>query len=231
MSTCTQGDEMSDNVQATPSEDIVQLIHVTPDAEALVAYCARVSSPHQENPDYAKLLGYCAKHKHWSIFEMASMCVEISTSRAIAQQILRHRSFSFQEFSQRYATVGEYVEYGARRQDTKNRQNSIDDICIEDQGWFFESQRKVWEQSKGLYDEALGKGIAKECARFLLPLNVRTRMYMHGTLRSWIHYLELRTAEGVQKEHRDIALGIQRIFIGQFPETAKALGWQVVESA
>lgn len=203
----------------------INLIHVTPDAEKHIAYCARVSSPNQENPEYSKLLAYCIKNKHWSIFEMASMCVEIETSRAIAQQILRHRSFSFQEFSQRYASPSDYVLYGARRQDDKNRQNSVDDLDKETKEWFRISQEVLWDTSKATYDRAIELGIAKECARFLLPLNVKTRLYMHGTIRSWIHYLELRTAHGTQKEHKEIADGIKNLFVRALPETSKALGW------
>lgn len=206
-------------------EEPVKLTHVTKDAEKLIAYCARVSSPNQENPNYAKLLAYCINNQHWSIFEMASMCVEISTSRAIAQQILRHRSFSFQEFSQRYAPVDDVIFYEARRQDQKNRQNSVDDLPQETKDWFIEVQKSNWARAKADYDTALDFGIAKECARFLLPLEVRTKMYMHGTIRSWIHYLNLRTAHGTQKEHKEIAAAIKAIFIKELPTIAEALEW------
>lgn len=205
----------------------VKLISVSPDAEKLMAYCARVSSPEQDKHDYAKLLRYCIEHGHWSVFETASMVLEIETSRAIAAQILRHRSFSFQEFSQRYAAVanGGFELYEARRQDTKNRQNSIDDLSPAVKEWFEAAQQSVWAQSVELYEKALDKGIAKECARFLLPLNTRTRLYMHGTVRSWIHYLQVRDADGVQAEHRKIASAVKREFCAQFPTCAVALGW------
>lgn len=204
----------------------VKLVHSTQDGEKLIAYCARVSSPNQENPEYSKLLQFCIRHGHWSVFEMASMCIEIETSRAIAQQILRHRSFSFQEFSQRYAAVSEFIPYEARRQDSKNRQNSFDDLDQEVKDWFIDEQKALGDIAFQRYEKALSMGIAKECARFLLPLNVKTRMYMHGTIRSWIHYLEQRIKPGVQKEHRDIALAIQKIFIDQYPNCSIALGWK-----
>lgn len=202
-----------------------KLIHITPDAEKIMAYCARVSSPNPENPQYEKLLAYCIKHKHWSIFEMGSMCIEITTSRAIAQQILRHRSFHFQEFSQRYAEAQGQELYEARSQDKKNRQNSNDDMSAEDKEWFLEAQRITNKMCQGLYDLAIAKGVAKEQARFLLPLSTTTKMYMHGTVRDWIHYIELRSANGTQKEHMDIANEIKLIFIEQLPTVAKALGW------
>ena len=203
-----------------------RLVHTTVGGEELIAYCARVSSPNQENPEYAKLLAYCIKNGHWSVFEMASMCVEIETSRAIAQQILRHRSFSFQEFSQRYAAVSEFIPYQARRQDFKNRQNSLDDLPEDTKNWFIDEQNTLGQIAFQRYEKALSMGIAKECARFLLPLNVKTKMYMHGTIRSWIHYLEQRIKPGVQKEHRDIALAIQKIFALEYPNCAKALDWK-----
>jgi thymidylate synthase (FAD) len=205
----------------------VKLISVTPEAEKLMGYCARVSNPaNQDNPDVAKLLAYCIKHQHWSIFEQADMTVEIETSRAIGTQILRHRSFTFQEFSQRYAEANmgfEGVE--ARRQDVKNRQNSLDDLPEETKEWFKTALKGLNTQSEALYQEALAKGIAKEQARFMLNLNVKTKLYMKGNLRSWVHYLTLRTAKGTQKEHRQIALAIKDIFMIQFPIVSKALGW------
>jgi thymidylate synthase (FAD) len=201
------------------------LVAVTPGAEKLMAYCARVSSPHQEKEEFAGLLKYCVKNQHWSIFEMANMVIEIETSRAIAQQILRHRSFSFQEFSQRYAAASDYEKYPARRQDQKNRQNSVDDMPPEDKLWFSQAQEAVWGLSSTLYKEALEKGIAKEQARFLLPLNTKSKLYMNGTVRSWIHYLQLRTAHGTQKEHMDLANEIQGIFSKEFPAVSAALGW------
>lgn len=194
--------------------------------EGLMAYCARVSSPHQETPDYEKLLAYCIQKKHWSVFEMVDMTVEITTSRAISPQILRHRSFCFQEFSQRYAKVQATEKYTPRRQDTKNRQNSLDDLDEATVTWFDEVQEKVAQLAFDSYEEALEKGIAKECARVLLPLGTQTRLYMKGSIRSWIHYLEVRTDPTTQKEHRDIAEAVQAIFTEQFPVTSKALGWK-----
>ena len=194
--------------------------------EGLMAYCARVSSPHQETPDYGKLLAYCITNKHWSVFEMADMTVEIVTSRAISPQILRHRSFQFQEFSQRYAKAQEIEHYEPRGQDSKNRQNSLDNLEESTKTWFVEAQEEIAALSLERYNTALEKGIAKECARVLLPLGTRTRLYMKGSVRSWIHYLEVRTDKSTQKEHRDIALGIREIFREQFPVTAAALGWQ-----
>jgi thymidylate synthase (FAD) len=193
--------------------------------EQLMVYCARVSSPNQTDENYEKLLAYCIKHKHWSIFELADMTVEITTTRAIAPQILRHRSFTFQEFSQRYAKATGTEIYTARRQDTKNRQNSIADMDSQTQEWFNSAQQAVSDYCFVRYDAALDAGIAKECARVLLPLSTITKLYMKGSLRSWIHYLQIRTAPETQKEHRDIAIAIQEIFIENFPYTATALGW------
>lgn len=203
----------------------VSLVHITPEAEKLIAYCARVSSPHQDNPEYAKLLSYCIKHSHWSVFEMGSMCLQIETSRAIAQQVLRHRSFHFQEFSQRYAEATEGNIYEARRQDTKNRQNSIADMSEDDRIWFQNIQEDVWNGAKRAYDEALKRGIAKEQARMLLPLSTKTKMYMHGTIRDWIHYIQVRADISTQKEHRAIAEQAKEIFCKELPVVAKALGW------
>lgn len=202
-----------------------KLISITPDAEKIIAYCARVSSDKQDNPNYAKLIEYCIKHGHWSILEQASMTIEITTSRAIAAQILRHRSFSFQEHSQRYSPVFSHEEYGARRQDDKNRQNSIDDMSEDDKIWFKNAQQDVWDLSKRYYDEAISRGVAKECARMLLPLNTTTRLYMTGTIRSWAHYLQVRTGPETQKEHRDVANSCRDIFISRLPTISKALGW------
>jgi thymidylate synthase (FAD) len=203
----------------------VRLISATPDAEQTIAYCARVSSPKQDNDEWAPLLAYCIRNHHWSIFEMANMVVEITTSRAIAQQILRHRSFSFQEFSQRYAAASDFYVYEARRQDSKNRQNSIDDLSQEDRLWFSTIQIDHGKTGFALYQEALERGIAKECARFLLPLSTETKLYMNGTLRSWIHYLQLRTTPGTQLEHLEIAEEIKIVFAEQFPAIAEALEW------
>ena len=203
-----------------------KLVSLTPDAEKTIGYCARVSNPkNQDNPDVAGLLRFCIKHGHWSIFEMANMVVEIETSRGIAAQILRHRSFSFQEFSQRYAEVQGFEEVKPRRQDKKNRQNSLDDLHKHDKEWFKNVVSEQNRRSYSQYKEALSRGIAKESARFLLPLNTKTRMYMNGTVRSWIHYIELRTHESTQKEHRDIANEIKGIFSQHLPVIADALGW------
>ena len=194
-------------------------------AEGLIAYCARVSSPNQDNPDYEKLLAYCIKHKHWSIFEMADMTVEIITSRAISPQLLRHKSFCFQEHSQRYAQVQGFETYEPRRQDSKDRQNSIDDLDQETKAWFLKLQWRIQAEAEAAYDKAISKGIARECARILLPLGTETRLYMKGSVRSWIHYLQVRTDPSTQKEHRDIAESILDIFKKEFPVTSKALGW------
>jgi len=196
-------------------------------AEDLIVYCARVSNPkNQLNVETgSKLLKYCLDHKHFSIFEMAHMTVEIETSRAIAAQILRHKSFSFQEFSQRYAEATEFELYEPRRQDIKNRQNSIDDLPAKDEDWFMNALIGVNTTSKVLYDEALRRGIAKESARFLLPLTTRTKLYMSGSVRSWLHYIEVRTDPSTQLEHREIAEEIKAVFVKQFPNVAKAKGW------
>lgn len=196
-------------------------------AQELIAYTARVSNPNnQMNFETApRLLGYLIKHRHWSPFEMAHITLEITTSRGIAAQILRHRSFSFQEFSQRYSEVTDFVSYEARRQDLKNKQNSIDDMPEEDKKWFFEIQKDLQEQCQKYYKEALNKGIAKEQSRFLLPLGTQTTLYMCGSLRSWIHYCDVRCDVSTQKEHRDIALECRNIISQQFPDVAKALEW------
>lgn len=194
-------------------------------AEALIAYLARVSSPNQNNPKIEGLLKYCMKHGHWSVFEMADMTVEIETSRAIAQQILRHKSFSYQEFSQRYAEVSVEPElYEARLQDYKNRQNSlpVDDVIL--QNWWRDIQFSIAEISQNYYEQALHRGIAKECARMILPLSTHTKLYMKGSVRSWIHYFKVRCDESTQKEHRDIAIAIKdKIFKLNFPIISKAM--------
>lgn len=194
-------------------------------AEELIAYTARVSNPsNQTNKDTApKLLKYLLKHKHWSPFEMASLTLEVTTSRAIASQILRHRSFVFQEFSQRYSEAQNVVRYSARRQDTKNKQNSIDDMNGEDREWFADAQEIVKNQSLRLYKDALKRGIAKEQARFLLPLGTETTLYMCGTVRSWITYFLVRLDKSTQKEHRDIALQAWYVFEKEFPSCSEAL--------
>jgi thymidylate synthase (FAD) len=204
----------------------VKLISITPRAEETIAYCARVSNPkNQDNPDSAGLIRYCIKHGHWSIFEQANLIIEINTSRAIAPQILRHRSFSFQEFSQRYSAASTFVPHNARRQGKTNRQTSTDDFDLATHDWFLQSQKEVWDLAYGKYSLALEKGIAKESARALLPLNTATRIYMNGTVRSWIHYIQLRTKEDTQLEHREIANVCRDIFAQNLPNIAAALGW------
>jgi thymidylate synthase (FAD) len=205
---------------------LIQVDNQTLSPEGLIAYCARVSSPHQETLDYQKLLAYCIEHKHWSIFEMADMTVEIVTSRAISPQILRHKSFQFQEFSQRYAKAQEIERYQPRRQDSKNRQNSLDDLDDATRQWFAQAQEQMACTALEQYNLALEKGIAKECARVLLPLATQTKLYMKGSVRSWIHYLEVRTDTSTQQEHREIALELKKIFMAQFPVTAAALKWR-----
>ena len=207
-----------------------KLISVTPDAEKHMAYCARVSNPkNQNNEKISGLLKYCIKHQHWSIFEQAFMTLEIETTRGIAAQILRHRSFTYQEFSQRYADSSLLSDAiplpELRRQDTKNRQNSIDDIDEFTKQRFEILMRRYFDEGMDLYREMLDVGIAKECARFVLPLAVPTRLYMTGSVRSWIHYIDLRTANGTQKEHMDIAESAKCIFCCQFPTIAEALEW------
>jgi thymidylate synthase (FAD) len=206
-------------------EEAIKLIAITPKAEELVAYCARVSSSNQFNPNIEKLLEYCIDHGHWSVFETPYITIEINTSRAISAQILRHRSFTFQEFSQRYAAVADFEMYPARRQDSKNRQNSIDNMSGEDKAWFECAQDRVQTLSSFLYYEALDKGIAKEQARFLLPMSSKTKLYMTGNIRSWIHYLDLRCRIDTQKEHRDIALAIREILKKELPIISKAVSW------
>jgi len=206
------------------------LISVTPDAEKHIAYCARVSNPNnQDNENYAKLLAYCIKHRHWSIFEQAFMTLEIETTRGLAAQVLRHRSFTFQEFSQRYAStnlLSSNIELPElRRQDTKNRQNSIDDLDSEMVEKFNRQMVTLFSSASNLYNQMLEAGVAKECARFVLPLATPTKMYMSGSLRSWIHYIELRSSNGTQKEHMDIALSCKEIFKEQFPVISEALEW------
>ena len=208
----------------------VRLISITPDAEKHMAYCARVSNPNnQENEKISGLLKYCIKHQHWSIFEQAYMTVEIETNRGIAAQILRHRSFTFQEFSQRYADSSLLAETiptpELRRQDIKNRQNSIDDIDPKQTKFLKQRIEKYFNEGMDLYNELIREGIAKECSRFVLPLAVPTRLYMTGSIRSWIHYIDLRSANGTQKEHMDIANDAKRVFKEQFPSIAEALEW------
>ena len=208
----------------------VSLISVSPDAEKHMAYCARVSNPNnQENDNYAGLLKYCIKHQHWSIFEQAFMTLEINTTRGLAAQILRHRSFTFQEFSQRYADTN-LLDVNIplpelRRQDTKNRQNSIDDIPEKQIKFLQDRIQLYFNEGMDLYNELLREGIAKECARFVLPLATPTRLYMSGSVRSWAHYIDLRSGHGTQKEHMNIANACKSIFTEQFPTVSEALEW------
>ena len=208
----------------------IKLISVTPDAEKHMAYVARVSNPkNQDNEKFAGLLKYCIEHGHWSVFEQAYMTVEINTTRGLAAQILRHRSFTYQEFSQRYADANLLSEKiplpKLRRQDKKNRQNSTDDV----DEWVVQKYDILMEEhfknSMDLYNKMLEDGIAKECARFVLPLSTPTRIYMTGSCRSWIHYINLRSAHGTQKEHMDVAQGVRQVFGEQFPTVAEALDW------
>ena len=208
----------------------VKFVSVTPDAEKMMAYIARVSNPaNQQNENYSGLLKYCIKHNHWSVFEQSSMTLEIETTRGLAAQILRHRSFTYQEFSQRYADTKLLDDKiplpELRKQDTKNRQNSTDDLdefLVQD---FQLEMTKLFESSMKLYNKMLEQGVAKECARFVLPLATPTRLYMTGSCRSWIHYINLRSAHGTQKEHMDIAHRCREIFVEQFPNVSEALEW------
>lgn len=210
--------------------ELAKLISVTPDAEKHIAYCARVSNPqNQENENFAGLLKYCIKHRHWSIFEHAFMTVELNTSLAIATQVLRHRSFTYQQFSQRYADSKELqLELPVpdlRSQDYKNRQNSIDDINPRDKAYMEGMIELHFKESLDLYNKLLDYGVAKECARFVLPQATQTRLYMTGNVRSWIHYIDLRTANGTQKEHMELAEAVKCLFTCQFPIISEALGW------
>ena len=208
----------------------VKFVSITPDAEKMMAYIARVSNPaNQQNEKYSGLLKYCIKHNHWSVFEQSSMTLEIETTRGLAAQILRHRSFTYQEFSQRYADsslLGKEIPLPKlRKQDAKNRQNSTDDLdpfIVQD--FELKIQRHFVDGMK-IYQDMLEQGIAKECARFVLPLATPTRLYMTGSCRSWIHYINLRSAHGTQKEHMDIAEECRRIFTEQFPAVSEALEW------
>ena len=208
----------------------VKLVSITPDAEQMMAYIARVSNPsNQENEKYAGLLKYCIKHNHWSVFEQSTMTVEIETTRAIAAQILRHRSFTFQEFSQRYADtklLEAVVLPELRRQDSKNRQNSIDDLDPEVVDKLNKQMKTLFSSSSALYNQMLESGVAKECARMVLPLCTPTRIYMTGSCRSWIHYINLRSAHGTQKEHMVIAKAVKDVFVEQFPAVSEALEWE-----
>ena len=207
----------------------VQLLSITPDAEKTMAYIARVSNPkNQDNQNFSKLISYCIKNEHWSVFEQSFMTLQIETNRGIAAQILRHRSFTFQEFSQRYADSSQlgYIPLPElRRQDVKNRQNSIADLPEELKNKYLKKIRDIFKETTDLYEEMLDAGIAKECARFILPLATPTRIYMTGSCRSWIHYIKLRSANGTQEEHKKIALICKKIFKENFPIVSKALDW------
>ena len=208
----------------------VKLVTVTPKAEETMGYVARVSNPNnQDNPNVAGLLKYCIKHQHWSVFEQAHMTVEIETTRGLAAQILRHRSFTFQEFSQRYAATNlladEIPMFDLRHQDTKHRQNSTDDVPKNKKQDLQEKIAEHFVEAMDLYNELLANGIAKECARFVLPLATPTRIYMTGSVRSWVHYIDLRSAHGTQKEHMEIAEMVRSVFKEQFPIVSEALGW------
>lgn len=210
-----------------PSSDC-KLVAITPEAENLIVYCARVSNPsNQSNSETApKLIKYLIKHRHWSPFEMANMVVEINTTRSVAAQILRHRSFSYQEFSQRYSDVGALGSANVpqlRRQDLKNRQNSIDDLNAEIVSGYYRRISQLFEDSEHLYREMVSQGVAKECARDVLPLASPTRLYMNGSIRSWIHYLEIRSGVETQLEHRKIALAILDIFRDNLPNIHEAV--------
>ena len=207
-----------------------KFISVTPDAEKHIAYCARVSNPsNQGNDSFEGLIKYCIKHKHWSIFEQAFLTIELETTRAIAAQVLRHRSFTYQEFSQRYADSSLLMDKiplpELRRQDTKNRQNSTDDLDPFVVQKLEMQMQTLFDSSMALYQQMLGHGVAKECARNVLPMCVPTRMYMSGSVRSWVHYIDLRSANGTQKEHMDLANACKAIFVEQFPVIAQALDW------
>jgi len=207
----------------------VKLVSITPDAEQLMAYIARVSNPsNQDNEKYSGLLKYCIKHNHWSVFEQSTMTLEIETTRAIAAQILRHRSFTFQEFSQRYAAstaLGKIDLPELRKQDAKNRQNSTDDLDDFVKQKMQMQMKTLFDSATALYNQMLEEGVAKECARMVLPLCTPTRIYMTGSCRSWIHYINLRSAHGTQKEHMVIAEGCRKVFTEQFPAVSEALEW------
>jgi len=203
-----------------------KLIWVTPDAEKIVMYCARVSNPKNQNSEDFRLIEYLVKNKHWSPLEMASACFEIETTTRIAPQILRHKSFSFQQFSQRYSEFQQFEEVKPRRQDLKNRQNSIDDLSEEIKNDFNIDLHNIQEYSRVAYNKAINSGISKESAAFLLPGTTQTKLYMAGTLRSWIHYVDLRTGNGTQLEHMEIAQSIKNELATQVPNIAKAVNWK-----
>ena len=208
----------------------VKLVSITPDAEKTMAHVARVSNPsNQDNENYSGLLRYCIKHQHWSVFEQSFMTLEIETTRAIAAQILRHRSFTFQEFSQRYAqsnALGQIELPDLRKQDLKNRQNSTDDLDPFVRQKLEAQMITLFSSAQSLYNQMIEEGVAKECARMVLPLCTPTRIYMTGSCRSWVHYINLRSAHGTQKEHMDIAEACRKVFVEQFPTVSEALDWE-----
>ncbi len=212
------------------TQDRISLITKTPDAENLIVYMARVSNPksQREEKDQERLIRYLIKHKHWSPFEMCHLVLEINTTRSIAAQLLRHRSFSFQEFSQRYADIKELgypLIPKLRRQDTKNRQSSHDDLPLEATQMYYRRIGQLFEEAQDLYREMVSNGVAKETARDVLPLATPSRLYMAGSVRSWIHYIELRTSNGTQLEHQKVAYRCKDIFCKEFPIISKALEW------
>lgn len=201
----------------------VKLRWATPNIDNEIAYNARQSSNYQDNPEHMRLFNTCVRDGHWSVFEMANICVELETSRAISAQIIRHRSMTFQEFSQRYSNDIDFIKYGARAQDYKNRQNSIDNLSEENKKWFSDSLEDIQMQASFTYNECIERGIAKECARMLLPMSTRTRMAINGTVRSWIHYLTSRCHPSTQLEHRVLAMQIKDVFKELAPDTHEML--------
>ena len=220
-------DVIEDVLGSMTPDEAREVMHLLDNPEGLMTYIARVSSPKQTNPSYAKLLRFCADNGHWSVFQMVDATFEIETSRMLAPQILRHSSFAFQEFSQRYSAVSaDGIEtYVARRQDNKNRQNSIDDLSSDIKQEWEKRQLDNWKSAFEHYKWALDNDIAKECARAVLPLQTKTKLYMKGSLRSWVHYLSARIKNGAQKEHTDIAVAIRDVLAVKFPTIAEAMGW------
>jgi len=210
------------------TEDNLEFVKNVQNTEGLIAYIARVSSSDQKNPSFAGLIKYCMSHGHWSILETANAVFEIETTRAIAPQILRQRSFSFQEFSQRYAKVDDdgMELFKARRQDKKNRQNSVDDLTDAIKDEWDQKQKENWNRAVDDYNWALDNNIAKETARAVLPLQAKTKLFMNGSLRSWVHYVNLRTDPATQLEHRQIAEAVKELMIKKFPVIAEAAGWK-----
>lgn len=214
------------NMTTASETSPVSLVSITPEAEKIMGYVARVSSPQNQGNDAVKLLRYCLRKGHWSVFEHAFMTLDIATTRMISAQIIRHRSFTFSEFSQRYAAVAPNIEIGElRRQDEKNRQNSTDDLDPELAESFTDQANILMDSVTGLYSEMLDAGVAKESARQILPMCAPTRIFMSGSIRNWIHYIDVRTEDGVQKEHKDIAEAVKAVFVDNLPVVASAKGW------